>query len=129
MSFFFPHGWRARPEQSRPQHFADKIGASVQNHSCCYQKRDEGTHFNVYIVLLAGMEYLHCAGVLHGDLKTANVLLKSTGSDSRGFQCKVRSCSAFREQCLVHILKFPTYALTLMPHAIDPGSVMSDIAP
>jgi len=27
---------------------------------------------------------------LHGDLKSANVLLKSTGTDARGFTCKVR---------------------------------------
>ena len=38
----------------------------------------------------AGMEYLHDAGLIHGDLKSANVLLKSTGTDQRGFVCKVR---------------------------------------
>jgi serine/threonine protein kinase len=36
------------------------------------------------------MEYLHDAGLIHGDLKSANVLLKSTGADQRGFVCKVR---------------------------------------
>lgn len=40
---------------------------------------------------VAGMDYLHASGVVHGDLKTANVLLKSTTSDARGFICKVRS--------------------------------------
>lgn len=28
--------------------------------------------------------------MIHGDLKSANVLLKSTGTDARGFTCKVR---------------------------------------
>ncbi len=37
----------------------------------------------------AGMEYLHAAGILHGDLKPANVLLKSTSADRRGFLCKL----------------------------------------
>ena len=41
----------------------------------------------------AGMSYLHSIGLLHSDLKGANVLLKScavTASDPRGFLCKVR---------------------------------------
>ncbi|EIE27156.1 kinase-like protein [Coccomyxa subellipsoidea C-169] len=37
----------------------------------------------------SGMEYLHAAGILHGDLKPANVLLKSTSADRRGFICKL----------------------------------------
>jgi hypothetical protein len=40
----------------------------------------------------AGMSYLHSIGLLHSDLKGANVLLKScavTSSDPRGFLCKV----------------------------------------
>jgi serine/threonine protein kinase len=39
--------------------------------------------------LCAGMEYLHAAGILHGDLKPANVLLKSTSADRRGYLCKL----------------------------------------
>jgi hypothetical protein len=39
------------------------------------------------------MDYLHSLGVLHGDVKGANVLLKTaapTPYDGRGFVCKVR---------------------------------------
>ena len=39
---------------------------------------------------VAGVDYLHDADMIHGDLKSANVLLKSTGTDARGFTCKVR---------------------------------------
>jgi serine/threonine protein kinase len=37
----------------------------------------------------AGLEYLHTAGIMHCDLKPANVLLKSTAANRRGFTCKL----------------------------------------
>ena len=36
-----------------------------------------------------GVEYMHFSGVLHGDLKCANVLCKACSTDIRGFICKV----------------------------------------
>ncbi|KAK9904772.1 hypothetical protein WJX75_002233 [Coccomyxa subellipsoidea] len=42
--------------------------------------------------IAAGMEHLHSLGVLHADLKGANVLLKSaavSNYDSRGYSCKL----------------------------------------
>lgn len=50
-----------------------------------------------------GMDYLHAAGIIHGDLKTANVLLKSTTSDMRGFVCKLADFG------LSHILDSNTF--------------------
>ncbi len=44
------------------------------------------------IDIAAGMSYLHSINLLHGDLKTANVLLKScplSDGNPRGFTCKV----------------------------------------
>ena len=50
---------------------------------------------SIYLCLMdiaSGMDYLHSLGVLHGDVKGANVLLKTTAPtayDPRGFVCKV----------------------------------------
>ena len=51
--------------------------------------------YRCLIDIAAGMDSLHSVGVLHGDLKAANVLCKSTATDPRGFTCKVCpvSCS------------------------------------
>jgi serine/threonine protein kinase len=46
----------------------------------------------IYKALLdtaSGLDYLHSIGVVHGDLKTANVLLKGSAKDPRGFMCKI----------------------------------------
>ena len=45
--------------------------------------------YRCLIDIAAGMDYLHSLGVINGDLKPANVLLKSTHEDARGFTCKV----------------------------------------
>eukprot|EP00775_Hariotina_reticulata_P008839 gene8839-9018_t len=46
----------------------------------------------IYKALLdtaSGLDFLHSIGVLHGDLKAANVLLKGSTRDVRGFACKI----------------------------------------
>ena len=47
--------------------------------------------YRCLIDISAGMGYLHSLGILHGDLKGGNVLLKSTCAteDPRGFVCKI----------------------------------------
>jgi serine/threonine protein kinase len=46
----------------------------------------------IYKALLdtaSGLDHLHSIGVVHGDLKTANVLLKGSTRDARGVTCKI----------------------------------------
>lgn len=57
--------------------------------------------YRCLIDIAAGMDYLHSLGVINGDLKPANVLLKSTSSDVRGITCKVSLLS--RQGCLENI--------------------------
>ncbi len=54
--------------------------------------------------IVYGVEYMHFNGILHGDLKCANVLCKACSTDIRGFVCKVsiRSCERiFAKQALL----------------------------
>ena len=48
----------------------------------------QGYVFKTLLDVATGMQYLHGLGIVHGDLKAANVLLKSTNTDNRGFICK-----------------------------------------
>lgn len=44
--------------------------------------------YKTLLDIATGMTYLHGLGIVHGDLKAANALLKSTVTDTRGFTCK-----------------------------------------
>jgi serine/threonine protein kinase len=45
--------------------------------------------YKALLDIASGLDYLHAMGVVHGDLKTANVLLKGSTRDVRGFVCKL----------------------------------------
>jgi hypothetical protein len=51
------------------------------------------TILKVLLDIASGLDYLHSIGVVHGDLKTANVLLKGR-QDQRGICCKITDFGA-----------------------------------
>ena len=56
--------------------------------------------------IASGMDYLHSLGVLHGDVKGANVLLRTnapTPYDARGFVCKV-GCRCYFARAALWVL-------------------------
>ena len=55
--------------------------------------------YRCLIDVAAGMDYLHSLGVINGDLKPANILLKSTDADPRGFSCKVQLLDVWLSPC------------------------------
>ena len=65
--------------------------------------------------IASAMAYLHSVGVLHGDLKSANVLLKSTATDLRGYVCKLADFGCVPS--LVSILPDLSSSLAAQLHA------------
>ena len=52
--------------------------------------------FKCLLEIIYALEYLQSLSVIHGDLKCANVLCKSSTSDFRGFTCKYDSTRAIQ---------------------------------
>ena len=72
--------------------------------------------YRCLIDIAAGMDYLHSLGVINGDLKPANVLLKSTNEDVRGFICKVcsLSCRRLLQEALPYEANFESLISSLL---------------
>jgi serine/threonine protein kinase len=77
--------------------------------------------------IVYGMEYLHSIGVVHGDLKCANVMCSSKMTDMRGFVCKIadfglaRTSEGFTD---MHSSS-PGTALFAAPERLSSGSLGS----
>ena len=63
-----------------------------------------------------GMDYIHSFGIIHGDLKLGNVLLKTHRVDRRGYVAKV---SDFGQ--LTTLLPFPLYPMQVKPYTCLPA--------
>ncbi|KAK9842451.1 hypothetical protein WJX81_000763 [Elliptochloris bilobata] len=87
------------------------------------QGRFTGTLAAIYLCLLdiaAGMDYLHSLGILHSDLKAANVLLMTvtpSAFDPRGCVCKVADmgCARIVEQGRTHVSTTTYGTVAYMP--------------
>ena len=55
----------------------------------CLPACPQASILRVLLDTAAGLDYLHSIGVVHGDLKGANVLLKGSSKDARGVTCKI----------------------------------------
>lgn len=93
---------------------------SCQNDVCSLCQQTNCPQVNIYKSLqdiAAGMDYLHTVGVLHGDLKGANVLLKSTATDPRGFMCKLADFGLSRvlDLDMTHISTHTYGTISYMP--------------
>jgi len=77
----------------------------------------------------SALNYLHSVKIIHGDLKTANVLLKGDGSDPRGFVCKVSDFGLSRFLAEdSHIKTFTCGTVTHMPPELLKGGVLTSAA-
>ena len=48
------------------------------------------------IDIAGALQYMHNLGLVHGDLKSNNILLQSSSSEARGFRCKVADMGCSR---------------------------------
>jgi hypothetical protein len=72
------------------QHPCARRKAETLLPTCCVLCRPQQISiFRVLLDVAAGLDYLHSIGVVHGDLKAANVLLKGSSRDKRGVTCKI----------------------------------------
>jgi len=79
--------------------------------------------------IASAMNYLHSVRIIHGDLKTGNVLLKGDGSDRRGFICKVGDFGLSRFLAEdSHIETLTRGTVTHMPPELLEGGVLTSAA-
>ncbi|KIZ00957.1 Serine/threonine-protein kinase ppk16 [Monoraphidium neglectum] len=90
-----PPALEAPAELHSPGHGARPEGREARDREREQREAQEALRVNLTTLLLTllevagGMAYLHRMGVVHCDLKPANVLLKSSSVDRRGFTAKI----------------------------------------
>ena len=96
-------------------------------HRCILQDYQKGLVWVLKCLLeiVYGMEYLHSIGVVHGDLKCANVMCSSKLSDARGFVCKIADFGLARtsEGATEMHSSSPGTALFAAPELLSSGSL------
>lgn len=82
--------------------------------------------------IAGGLEYMHCMGLVHGDIKCNNILLQSTNTEARGCRAIIadmgcaRLLSATREAILEGTYGNPSYAA---PEFLKESSMSQVIVP
>ncbi|KAG7673314.1 hypothetical protein Ndes2437A_g01468 [Nannochloris sp. 'desiccata'] len=87
-------------------------------------QRDAVGLLRTLIDVALGLDYLHtAAGVVHGDIKPGNVLLKSSGNTKRGWIAKLGDFGVARA------LEGGLAQTTMMGAAVRPGGTLSYMSP
>lgn len=74
----------------------------------------------------SALEHLHSKGIIHGDLKSQNVLLSAQGNDPRRFQCKVGDFGFSRLTWnATHINTYTCGAVRAMPPEVLKDGVLT----